>query len=880
MPSCKTILSAILLLSSLLSVNACSQSTNTVTYSGATEETDEEVANTSTDNTSDGVSVSNIAEEAIYPKQVTVGDQSLIIHPPQILSWDEFESLEGIAALESIPEANEEPRYGVIHFTADAIPDLETRTVAISNLQVSSISADNQELPLETRQLFESAFPAARVIPLDLALSHVADTISPESTTDIISEPPVIFISKSSAVLVLIHGEPVLVPVEDLELQFVANTNWAMFFHPVDEKWYLQNDDTWLSADAYTGPWNWANDLPSEFDQLPENSNWESARRTASQWTQAPAFSAPKVFSSTIPAEMILFVGEPNLVEIVDELSYANNTDSQLFNTADTWYYLVSGRWFKNDDLDSGWEATIELPEVFANIPTEHSMGNALASVPGTLESKIAVLDAQIPTKTTLPLITELPELVTYTGEPQFVEIIGTNLMRAANTDFDVILDGTVYYLCYTGTWYEAVTANGPWNPASEVPDSIYTIPASDPAYKVTYVQIASSTPSTVTYSSTAGYSSNVHVYFGMSVWGSGYYYPPYMFYHLGYPHYYRYPYSYGSGSFYNPNTGAYGSVSRAYGPYGGWGYASAYNPNTGSYGRAESVWDYDEWWGAGEAYNPNSGNYFATERYYDADDGDWEVDSRFETGRGTVDISREFDGDSGVATIQTSRGGEGTYTRRASDGGWDTGGEYTTADGRTITSSGRYEDGRGTSNFTGSDGGTGSIDRAGNRQTAARQGEFTRGDQTLTTDTVRDGVNSRTEFETSGGAQGVSSRNGLEGRTTVVESGSGDVYASRDGNVYKRGEDGWSELSGSGANSASASARAETARTNSTTNSNLNSRPETSNTNTSAQRQSIVNRNQSQSLNRQYQSRSTGMNRSAQYQQRSRGAAGRGRRR
>ena len=506
-------------------------------------------------------------------------------------------------------------------------------------------------------------------------------------------------------------------------------------------------------------------------------------------------FDAPTVFVSTEPAELVLLVGEPNLVEINNGLAYANNTDSQLFSYQDTWYYLVSGRWFSNDSLDGPWRSVAALPQVFADVPPGHIMANALASVPGTPEAKIAALDAQIPKRTTVALDTPLAETVSYAGEPEFADIAATDMKRAVNTNFDVIQVGDEFYLCYTGTWYKSDSANGPWETATSVPDEIYTIPASDPAHHTTYVTIVEETPTTVTYSYTAGYQ-HIYFYYGVPVYGTGWYYPPYYGYYGGYPYYYHYPYSYGSGSYYNPRTGSYGSVTTAYGPYGGWGYASGYNPNTGTYGRAEAVWDHDEWYAVGEAYNPSTGNYFGTERYYDADSGDWEIDSTLSTQRGDLDISREFDSDSGRAELSNSRGGEATLTRHASDGGWDTNGEFTTADGRTITSTGRYENGRGTSTFLGSEGGTGTIDRSTNGSTVNRQGTFTRDGQTLNTNTTRDGLDSRTTFESSTGARGVTSRDGLDSRTSLVESGSGDVYASRDGNVYRKTDDGWEQRS------------------------------------------------------------------------------------
>jgi len=850
-------------------ISGCWQSSNTVNNSDSATFSEPVV---------EVLTETEVQAEGTYPKTVQIGAKTVVIHPPQVTSWENFETIEGVAAIQTVPDSEDDARFGVISFTASAVPNLDDRTVTVANLRVTSLTEDDTELPVEARNLFTTAFSKTKVIPLDLALSHLVDEVIPTSTPDVVSDPPTIYLSKSSAVLLLTHGEPVLVPIEGLSLQFVANTNWPLFFEEKTDTWYLRNDDTWLQANSLYGPWGWAGVLPVSMSNLPEDGNWRSTRDAVSDWKDAPSFNAPTVFVSTEPAELILLVGEPNLVNIGNGLAYANNTDSQLFNYSGNWYYLVSGRWFISDSLEGGWQSIVDLPDAFAEIPSDHVMSNALSSVPGTPEAKMAMLDALIPTKTTLPMDAQLPEAVSYNGEPEFVAIEGTTLSRAVNTSFDVIKSGDDFYHCFNGTWFVADSPQGSWQVTSSIPSEIYSIPPSDPSYKVTYVKVYESTPSTVTYSYNSGYS-NVYFYYGVAVWGTGWYYPPYNYYYGGYPYYYPYPYSYGSASYYNPVNGAYGSVSRVYGPYGGYGYASGINPSTGTYARAESVWDYDEWYGVGEAYNPSSGNYFGTERYYDADDGDWKVNSKLETQHGEVHVSREFDDNSGKATVRTEAGGEGTFTRRASDGGWDTAGQFTTADGRTVTSSGRFENGRGTADFIGSEGGTGSIDRVGNVENASRQGTFTRDGQTLTTTTTRDGLTSRTKLETSDGGRAVIGGTGLENRTGVGQTASGDVYATRDGNVYRRTDDGWqqrSEGEWSGVEGKRGElSGVESKSTNRNGASSLNSRL---NQNNSRQRQSITNRNQN--LNRQYQARQRGMTRSSQFSQhRGRSGGARGRR-
>lgn len=769
---------------SLLTSTACTSPSNG-------SETPSSAAQSANDNAME-------VEQITYPRTIAVGERQVIVHPPQIRSWQDFEVIEGIAVVELVPLPDEAPRFGVISFSADAFPNLAERKVEMTNTQVTSLTEDDVELPIETRQLFEDAIPKARTVPLDLVLSYLAEDVIPGSTPGIKSEPPKIFFSQSSAILVLLHGEPIWAPIEGSDLSFAANTNWPLFKAP-GGLLYLNHDDTWLSATAVSGPWSWTNTLSNDLKNLPDDGNWTSSKKAAQAWQRKPRFPPPKVLTSTTPAELILVIGEPELADIGETgLAYVTNTEAELFKYVDNWYYLVSGRWFTTTSLeDGGWQNVSQLPEVFAAIPDDHVKADVLAMVPETPEAKMAALDALVPKKTTVPVNTGVPTEVSYAGDPDFVPISATGVSYARNTNYDILEYGGRYYLCYSGIWYVASSAVGPWRLATTIPDAIYDIPASSPVHHVTYVKVYDTTPSTVTYGYTGGYY-HTYVYYGVPVYGSGWYYPPYSYYYYGYPVYYGYPYTYGSSSYYNPRTGSYGSVSRAYGPYGGWGYASGYNARTGRYGRAEYEYDYDEWFFKGEAYNPSTGRYAETKRYYDADDNDWKTNTSIETRRGDVNIKREWDNSKGRLDLSTSRGGQGTFKRKASDGGWDTSGKYTTADGRTIESSGRYDLGQGSSTLTGSGGGTGTINRSVGPDGVTREGSFSRGGQTIDTRTTRgNGRGPVTTIEGSEGGRGVVAGRG-DNRTAIGQAGSGDVYAGRDGSVYRRSDDGWYKRDGS----------------------------------------------------------------------------------
>jgi hypothetical protein len=238
-----------------------------------------------------------------------------------------------------------------------------------------------------------------------------------------------------------------------------------------------------------------------------------------------------------------------------------------------------------------------------------------LASVPGTEQAIEGVLLAQVPQTARISKSQVKAPEVTYQGTPQFEAIPSTSVQRAVNTDKDVILVGTTYYLCYDGVWFMSTGPQGPWSVATSIPSSVYQIPASSPAHNVTYVVIEEDDDDDddwVTFAAVAGYT-GLMIGWGCAVWGTGYYYPPYVWYGGYRPIYYPYPHSFGYSAWYNPWNGTYGRSAVAYGPYGGVGATARYNPRTGTYARGAAAYGPYGARGAASAYNPRTGAYAQT---------------------------------------------------------------------------------------------------------------------------------------------------------------------------------------------------------------------------------------------------------------------------
>jgi hypothetical protein len=578
------------------------------------------------------------------------------------------------AAVSYRSTTSDKPTMGTVRLESDTQVSVADRLVRFQPLKITdaNFASLQKDAVREITTKIEQAIPVdERVIALDRVLANLDKSqIVPKNVEGIKADPPTIFFSTTPAVIMNIDGEPIWSPIKENDLKYAVNTNWDLFQHVPTNTYYLRNAKSWLTSRDVKGPWTATVTLPSSFSKLPPDENWKDVKANLPSKAAKPA-AAPKVFVSFTPAELILLKGAPAYTAVAGTgLLWVSNTESDVFRMGKTGpvYYLVAGRWFSAPDFTGPWTfATPSLPADFKKIPLEHPRSRVLASVPGTDEAAEAVLVAQIPQTARVSRKEVKAPDVAFQGDPKFEPIEQTTVQRAVNTDKDVFKVGDSYYMCYNGVWFVGKTASGPWEVAASVPEAIYKIPVSSPANHVTYVTIEDSDDEWVTFAAAAGYT-GMMVAWGCTVWGSGWYYPPYYGYGGFYPYYYPYFPTYGYSAWYNPWTGAYGRSAGVYGPYGGAGVAARYNPRTGTYARGAAAYGPYGARGVAQAYNPRTGTYAATRQgsnvygnwgstYVQRGD-DWAKTNRFTSNR-TGNTTR---------TIRTDQGG--AVVRRGDQGG------------------------------------------------------------------------------------------------------------------------------------------------------------------------------------------------------------------
>ncbi|HKZ78951.1 MAG TPA: hypothetical protein VJ124_11665 [Pyrinomonadaceae bacterium] len=376
----------------------------------------------------------------------------------------------------------------------------------------------------------------------DLAINQAATVGAGHAVKN---DPPQIFFSTRPAILILVDGSPELRAVKETKLERVANTRVLILHDQEKNKYFLHLMDGWLEAANIAGPWGpseWLpDDLPKALEEATVSKQVDlldgsaSGASTKSSLKEAARQNMlPVIYVSTVPAELLQTQGEPQVAVIEGtQLVFGTNTENDIFVYTPTQdhYILIAGRWFSSQSMNGPWHfvPADELPVDFAQIPATHPKANALVAVAGTQQAKEALIANSVPQTATIRRGAATLRL-TYDGAPKFKPIENTTLEYAVNTATPVIkVDSQNYYAVQNGVWFVSTGPVGPWAVATSVPAVVYSIPLSSQLHYVTYVKIYESTPEVVYVGYTPGYYGTVVSSSNVVVYGTGWYYPPYV---------------------------------------------------------------------------------------------------------------------------------------------------------------------------------------------------------------------------------------------------------------------------------------------------------------------------------------------------------------
>jgi hypothetical protein len=193
------------------------------------------------------------------------------------------------------------------------------------------------------------------------------------------------------------------------------------------------------------------------------------------------ATDPPVIFHSSAPASLVVFDGEPVLASIGKSgLSFAVNTNWDVFSDGRNWYLLDNGRWLAAPAYVGPYKPVTALPPAFNALPADKNFADARKAIPPKPGNPGLVPAIFVSTKPAEIIVTQ--------GPPQFVPVAGTTLQIVRNTNSMLFLEPASgrFFLLVSGRWFASQGLDGPWSFATDkLPPDFALISPDGPEGKV-----------------------------------------------------------------------------------------------------------------------------------------------------------------------------------------------------------------------------------------------------------------------------------------------------------------------------------------------------------------------------------------------------------
>ena len=190
----------------------------------------------------------------------------------------------------------------------------------------------------------------------------------------------------------------------------------------------------------------------------------------------AVSFDPPPIFYSEREAAVVSFLGEPRFTKIEgNPMEFGLNTNWDVFRDPEkgVYYLLYRGGWMKTADLVKGpWEAT-SAPSELKKLPKD-GWERVLKSIPGE----------KLKTVPQIFVSSRPAEIILTSGRPAFADVPGTGLAEVSNSKNTLFFHKaeSQFYFLAAGRWFRAKDLNGPWTFATtNLPADFARIPKNGP---------------------------------------------------------------------------------------------------------------------------------------------------------------------------------------------------------------------------------------------------------------------------------------------------------------------------------------------------------------------------------------------------------------
>jgi hypothetical protein len=184
----------------------------------------------------------------------------------------------------------------------------------------------------------------------------------------------------------------------------------------------------------------------------------------------------PEIYYRDAPAVLILIDGDPILKDTDDaNIQYVINTPYFIVkDTKKNQHYIKGGDyWYTSKEISGDWQNTENVPNSIEKMADEVIEMDSVMS-----DSLIATMEAP-----NIIVVTRPSELILVDGVPDYKTIEGTTLLYVDNTESDIVMDinSQQHFVLLSGRWYASKTLqDGDWKftEPNNLPNDFSKIPA------------------------------------------------------------------------------------------------------------------------------------------------------------------------------------------------------------------------------------------------------------------------------------------------------------------------------------------------------------------------------------------------------------------
>ncbi|MEN6486675.1 MAG: hypothetical protein ABFD98_17505 [Syntrophobacteraceae bacterium] len=289
------------------------------------------------------------AQDLTWPKRFVSPEATVVLYQPQLETFKE-DMLTVRSAVSVQKKGEKQPVFGVVWFSARVETDRDTRMATIDGVKTTNVKfADAKPGQEESLRAFlenevkdwQYTLSLDRIVA---AMDKVEEAMKGDLGLN--TDPPRILFVTHPAVLVPLDGDPKLLPIPNSKLMRVANTAFLMIYDSADMSYYLRGGEEWLSATELKGPWKVAGKVPTELDalwkEIEKETSGKETRQVGPKKVESVEGKMPQIIVNTEPTELLATDGEPQYTPIHGtDLLYLSNTDSNVFLYSKTQEYIV-----------------------------------------------------------------------------------------------------------------------------------------------------------------------------------------------------------------------------------------------------------------------------------------------------------------------------------------------------------------------------------------------------------------------------------------------------------------------------------------------------------------------------------------------------------